>query len=353
MSGGVDSSITAALLKEEGYEVVGVTMQIWPSDQPNVEAEGSCCSLSAVDDARRVADILDIPYYVMNFRDLFAEKVIEPFCNAYVEGRTPNPCIACNRHIKFDGFLKKVKALGADYMATGHYAKIFYDDERARYCLAKAVDDNKDQTYALYGFTQDQLAHTLMPLGNYTKPQIRELAAKLGLKRVANKPDSQEICFVPNNDYKEFLDERGITIKPGPFLDTQGNKIGTHQGIAYYTIGQRKGLGVTFGKPMFVVKIDPKKNAVVLGEHHEVFGEQLITDDNNFILVPDLKEPMAVKAKIRYSAPPADAVISPLSDGQVQVVFDQPQRAITPGQAIVYYKHDLVVGGGTILKQVK
>ena len=351
MSGGVDSSIAAALLKEQGYDLVGVTMQIWPSDQ-KTEVEGSCCSLSAVEDARRVAEFLDIPYYVMNFREMFAEKVIEPFCQEYVQGRTPNPCIACNRHIKFQGFLQKAKALGADYIATGHYAKIFFDDQIGRHCLAKSADDKKDQTYALYNFTQEQLAHTLMPLGDYTKPQIREIAEKLNL-RVANKPDSQEICFVPNDDYKEFLQERKIQVKPGSFIDTKGNILGKHQGIAYYTIGQRKGLGIALGTPMYVVEIDPVSNVVVLGEHDEVFGNCLISTDNNFISIDQLVKPMKVEAKIRYSAPASAAELTPLKDGQVQVTFEKPQRAITPGQAIVFYQGDLVVGGGTILKQIK
>jgi tRNA-specific 2-thiouridylase len=352
MSGGVDSSIAAALLKEQGYEVIGVTMQIWPSDQPHPEVEGSCCSLSAVEDARRVAQLLDIPYYVMNFRELFAEKVIEPFCAEYVQGRTPNPCIACNQFIKFEAFLKKTLALGADYMATGHYAKIFYRQDLGRYCLAKAADDKKDQTYALYGFTQHQLAHTLLPLGDYTKPEIRRLAEKINL-RVADKPDSQEICFVANNDYKEFLKEKGIAVRPGPFLDTKGNRLGSHEGIAFYTIGQRKGLGIALGKPMYVVDIDVEKNAVILGENDEVFGQGLISINNNFIAIADLVETMEVEAKVRYAAKPAKAVISPLTQGQVKVSFESSQRAITPGQAVVFYQGELVVGGGTILKQAR
>lgn len=351
MSGGVDSSIAAALLKEQGYDVTGVTMQIWPSDQPHEEVEGSCCSLSAVEDARRVAQVLDIPYYVMNFRDLFAEKVIKSFCNEYIEGRTPNPCIACNRYIKFEAFLHKAKMLGADYIATGHYARIYYNEELGRYLLARSEDDNKDQTYALYGFTQEQLASTLMPLGEYKKPQIRELAAKLDLQ-VADKPDSQEICFVPNDDYKTFLKEKNVELKPGPFLDTQGRVVGTHEGIANYTIGQRKGLGLALGKPVYVVKIDPEKNAVVVGDNTEVFGSSLISMDNNFILFPQLEKPMEVTAKVRYSAPAASAVIEPTKDGKVLVKFHKPQRAITPGQAVVFYKDNIVVGGGTIEKQI-
>ena len=350
MSGGVDSSVTAYLLKEQGYNVIGVTMQIWPADQED-EKVGGCCSLSAVNDARRVADKLDIPFYVMNFRDLFEIEVIDYFTNEYLQGRTPNPCIACNKKIKFEGFLEKARGLGADYVATGHYARIEYNQEKQRYLLKKAEDDNKDQTYALYNFTQEQLAHTLLPLGDYTKPRIREIATALGL-RVANKPDSQEICFVPNDNYKEFLESRvgKNKFKPGPFLDTKGNVLGTHQGLPNYTIGQRKGLGIALGYPVYVVSLDYEKNAVILGKDEEVYQKNLIAKDNNFIMFDKLEEPLEITAKIRYSAKPAPALLTPLAEGEVQLSFDEPQRAITPGQAVVYYQDDYVVGGGTIIK---
>lgn len=350
MSGGVDSSVTAYLLKEQGYNVIGVTMQIWPADQEDGKV-GGCCSLSAVDDARRVADKLDIPFYVMNFRDLFEIEVIDYFTNEYLQGRTPNPCIACNKKIKFEGFLEKARALGADYVATGHYAKIEFDNERKRYLLKKAEDDNKDQTYALYNFTQEQLTHTLLPLGDYTKPRIREIAAELGL-RVANKPDSQEICFVPNDNYKEFIESRvgKNKFKPGSFLDTEGNVLGTHQGLPNYTIGQRKGLGIALGYPVYVVAFDYKKNAVILGKDDEVYQSNLIANENNFIMFDKLEEPIEVTAKIRYSAKPAKALLTPLNEREVQLSFSEPQRAITPGQAVVYYQDDYVLGGGTIIK---
>lgn len=349
MSGGVDSSLTAALLRDEGYEVIGVTMQIWPSDDPDKELDqGGCCSLSAVDDARRVADTLGIPFYVMNFRELFEQKVIDLFIREYLAGRTPNPCIACNRFIKFEAFLDKALGLGAEYIATGHYARISFDQTRGRWVIGKAEDERKDQTYVLYNMNQEQLSRTLMPLGEYTKDEVRRMAASYDLK-VANKPESQEICFVTDNDYHGFMREKaGGQITPGPFLDVQGNYLGQHQGLAYYTVGQRKGLGITFGEPMYVVSLDPSRNAVILGRNNEVFSKELVAGDNNFILYETLNTPLPVQAKIRYSAKAADAVITPERDGRVKVSFTEPQRAVTPGQAVVYYEGDYVVGGGTI-----
>lgn len=351
MSGGVDSSLTAALLRDQGYEVIGVTMQIWPADDPDKEIDqGGCCSLSAVDDARRVADTLGIPFYVMNFRELFEQKVIDLFVREYLAGRTPNPCIACNRFIKFEAFLDKALGLGAEYIATGHYARISYDRARGRWVIGRAEDERKDQTYVLYNMSQEQLSRTLMPLGEYTKDEVRRMAASYDLK-VANKPESQEICFVTDNDYHRFMNEKaGGQIHPGPFLDTYGNYLGQHRGLAYYTVGQRKGLGITFGEPMYVVALDPSRNAVILGRDDEVFSKELVAADNNFILYESLNAPLPVKAKIRYSARPADAVIRPENQGRVRVSFNEPQRAITPGQAVVYYEGDYVVGGGTIEK---
>lgn len=352
MSGGVDSSVAAYLLKEQGYNVIGVTMQIWSPQQEDTEENvGGCCSLSAVGDARRVADKLDIPYYVMNFRDLFESEVIDYFTSEYLQGRTPNPCIACNKKIKFEGFLTKARALGADYVATGHYAQLYFDANRQRYVLKKAKDRAKDQTYALYNFTQEQMAHTLLPLGGYEKSEIRQIAASIGL-RVANKPDSQEICFVPDNDYKKFIEERvgAEKFKPGPIYDTEGNRVGTHEGLPNYTVGQRKGLGLALGYPVYVVRLDVENNALIVGRDNEVFQKNLIAKDNNFILFDKLTEEMEVEAKIRYSAPPAPGVIKPLENGEVLVEFKEPQRAITPGQAVVFYQDDYVVGGGTIVK---
>ncbi len=349
MSGGVDSSVAAACLLEKGYDVIGVTMQIWPDiDEDRQKSEGGCCSLSAVDDARWVANKLGIPYYVMNFKSVFEKKVIDYFVSEYISGRTPNPCIACNRYVKFEEMLGKAKSMGIDYIATGHYAKIEYDADRKRYLLKKSATAAKDQTYALYTMTQDQLAHTLMPIGEYTKDQVREMAKDIGLA-VASKPDSQEICFVEDNDYGRFIEEKnGTKIRPGNFVDLDGNVLGKHKGIIHYTVGQRKGLGIAFGRPMFVVGIDVSKNQVILGDENQVFRDTLTAFDLNFISIESLDGEMRVNAKIRYSAKEAPAVISPIGEGRVKVLFDTPQRAITPGQSVVFYDGDIVVGGGVI-----
>ncbi len=354
MSGGVDSSVAAAVLLEQGYDVIGVTMQIWPDkSEESRRTEGGCCSLSAVDDARRVANKLGIPYYVLNFKDVFQEKVIDYFTNEYLKGRTPNPCIACNRFVKFGAMLDKAAAMGIDYVATGHYARIECSSELGRYLLRKSVTERKDQTYALYNLTQDQLARTLMPIGHYTKDQVREMAIELGLS-VASKPDSQEICFVEDNDYGKFITENShCEIIPGDFVDTKGNVLGRHKGIVHYTIGQRKGLGIALGRPMFVVDIDVEKNRVVLGDETEVFDQALLADDLNFISIDALDKPIRVKAKIRYSSKEADATVYPETDDTARVVFDSPQRAITPGQSVVFYDGDIVVGGGTIRQSIK
>lgn len=348
MSGGVDSSVTAYLLKKQGYEVIGATMQVWPNDEYFEEKEGTCCSLSAVDDARRVAEKLDIPFYVLNFKEKFKTNVIDYFIDEYINGRTPNPCIMCNKLIKFDAFLKKALEIGADYVATGHYAKI--RKENGRYLLTRATDDRKDQTYALYNLTQFQLEHTLMPCGEYSKPQIREIAKEIGL-RVHNKKDSEEICFIPDNDHGAYIKrEMPNKVKPGNYVDKNGNILGKHKGIVYYTIGQRKGLGIALGTPVFVTDIIPWKNQVVLGSEEDVFKSELIAEDTNFILFDELKEEMKVTVKIRYSAKPADAKIIPLDNNRVKVVFDTKQRAITKGQSVVFYDGDTVIGGGVIEK---
>ncbi|SHE89679.1 tRNA 2-thiouridine(34) synthase MnmA [Clostridium fallax] len=346
MSGGVDSSVAAYLLKEQGYEVIGVTMQIWQEDKEVEEREGGCCSLSAVEDARRVANKLGIPFYVLNFRKSFKEKVIDYFVDEYLNGRTPNPCIACNKYLKFDELLTKAKAIGADYVATGHYAKI--KEENGRYLLERADDDRKDQTYALYNLTQYQLAHTLMPCGEYTKDKIREIAKEIGLA-VHNKKDSEEICFIPDNNHgKYILNCEPKKVKVGNFVDKEGNILGKHKGIVYYTIGQRKGLGLALGRPVFVIDINPITNEVVIGSEEEIFKTDLKAKDVNFISIEKLEKDMEVEAKIRYSAKPAKAIISPLPDGKVKVSFKEKQRAITKGQSVVFYNGNIVVGGGVI-----
>ncbi|AVQ39716.1 MULTISPECIES: tRNA 2-thiouridine(34) synthase MnmA [Clostridium] len=348
MSGGVDSSVAAYLLKEQGYEVIGVTMQIWQDDEEFIEKEGGCCSLSAVADARRVANKIGIPFYVMNFKDAFKRNVIDYFVDEYMEGRTPNPCIACNKFIKFSSFLDKAMDMGIDYVATGHYAII--EKQKDRYIIRKSEDDKKDQTYALYNLTQFQLERTLMPCGQYKKSQIREIAKDIGL-RVHNKKDSEEICFIPDNDHGRYIKNRFPNkVREGNFVDKQGNVLGKHKGIVYYTIGQRKGLGIAFGKPMYVVDINPFKNEVVLGSIEDLLNTELVAKDINYIPFDTLKEPMEVEAKIRYSQIPSKAIITPIDDGRVRVNFHEKQRAITKGQSVVFYKDDLLIGGGIIEK---
>lgn len=346
MSGGVDSSVAAALLRDAGYRVIGATMRLWSySDSENSAHEG-CCSEAAVEDARRVCDKLGIDFYVMNFKDEFREKVVDSFVFEYTRGRTPNPCIQCNKHLKFGSMLKKARAMGIDFIATGHYAKIEKGTD-GKYILKKSDAAKKDQSYVLYNFTQEQLAHTLMPLGGYTKDEVRALAEKYGLT-VANKPDSQEICFVEDGDYAKFItDYAHYSPIPGDILDINGNKLGEHRGLIYYTIGQRKGIGA-YGRPMFVKEIDAKNNTITLGEKGMEFSNELTASDVNFISGVFPKEPFEIQAKVRYQAPPAKAELYPLENGDVKIIFDLPQRAITPGQAVVFYNGDEVLGGGTV-----
>jgi tRNA-specific 2-thiouridylase len=348
MSGGVDSSVAAYLLKEQGYDVVGVTMQIW-QDESNeaVENHGGCCGLSAVDDARRVAAMLDIPYYVMNFKKEFQRDVIDYFVEEYRQGRTPNPCIACNRYVKWESLLTRSLSIGADYIATGHYARI-EQLSNGRYAIRNSVTAKKDQTYALYNLTQEQLSRTLMPIGDYTKDEVRGIAEKIGLV-VAHKPDSMEICFVPDNDYAGFIErETGKTSVPGDFVDVDGNVIGRHKGVIHYTVGQRKGLGIALGKPAFVVAIKPETNQVVIGDDSDVFTDRLYADNLNFMAVEDITEPIHVMAKIRYSHGGAMCTVKKVDEDKIECVFDEPVRAVTPGQAVVLYDGEYVLGGGTI-----
>lgn len=348
MSGGVDSSVAAYLLKEQGYDVIGITLRMSPDNDETIENEGGCCSLSAVEDARRVCDRIGIPFYVLNFKDIFKEKVIDYFIDEYMVGKTPNPCIACNKHIKFDALLRKARGIGAEYVATGHYAKIVEKD--GRYLLIKSDDDKKDQTYALYNFTQDQLEHTLMPCGEYTKDKIREIAKEIGLA-VHNKKDSEEICFIPDNNHGRFiLEAKPGKIKPGNFVDKEGNVLGKHKGIVYYTIGQRKGLGLSLGRPVFVTDIRPKTNEVVIGPEEDIFKTDLLAKDVNFIPFDNLEGELKVTAKVRYSARPAEAVLYHEKNGRVRVSFKDKQRAITKGQSVVFYDGNIVVGGGIIEK---
>ncbi len=349
MSGGVDSSVAAYLLKQQGYDVTGVTIEIWQQEDNQVQEEnGGCCGLSAVEDARQVAWNLGIPHYVMNFRQEFKNHVIDYFIDEYVHGRTPNPCIACNRFVKWESLLDRSLEIGADFIATGHYAQIEKLPD-GRFSLKKSVTEAKDQTYALYNLTQYQLAHTLMPVGQYGKEQIRQIAADIGIP-VAHKPDSQEICFIPDHDYARFIKENSHSrLLEGDFVDTDGNVLGRHKGITHYTVGQRKGLNLSLGHPAFVVEIRPKSNEVVIGKAGDVFSDTLTCDHLNWMSIEGLKgKSMKVQAKIRYSHKGAPCVIEELGPDLVKVRFEEPQRAITPGQAVVFYQEGYVVGGGTI-----
>lgn len=351
MSGGVDSSVAAYLLKEQGYDVIGVTMQIWQDEEVDVQEENAgCCGLSAVDDARRVADALDIPYYVMNFKGEFRDNVIDYFVEEYQKGNTPNPCIACNRYVKWESMLRRSLAIGAKYIATGHYARVV-KLPNGRYTLKKAVGIRKDQTYALYNLTQYQLEHTLMPVGDYSKEEVRKIAEKINV-RIANKPDSQEICFVPDNDYASFIEEyTNKKIPQGNFVDINGKVLGKHKGIINYTVGQRKGLGLSLGKPAFVVEIRPDTNEVVIGDNSDVFDDTLYADNLNFTAIEKLDDKMQVEAKIRYSHRPAPCTIEMVDENTLKCVFEEPQRAITPGQAVVFYDGDMLIGGGNIIRE--
>lgn len=350
MSGGVDSSVAAYLLKEQGYEVIGVTMQIWKEEVKDaVEDNGGCCGFSAVDDARRVAEMLDIPYYVMNFRSEFQKSVINYFVEEYLQGRTPNPCIACNRYVKWESLLKRSMDIGADMIATGHYARIKRLNN-GRYTLRTSATKAKDQTYALYSLTQGQLERTLMPVGEYTKEEVRKIAAKIGLK-VADKADSQEICFIPDHDYGKFIEEAAGERVPGEgdFVLADGTVIGKHKGIIHYTIGQRKGLDLAMGRPVFVKEIRPQSNEVVIGEGEDVFAKQLLCNRINMMAEENLPVEKKLRAKIRYSHHGEGCTVRQMDKDLLFVEFDEPVRAITPGQAVVFYEGDCVYAGGTII----
>lgn len=351
MSGGVDSSVAAWLLKKQGYDVIGVTMQIWQEEEEQVQEEnGGCCGLSAVDDARRVASSLGIPYYVMNFRKEFKEHVIDYFIDEYLHGRTPNPCIACNRYVKWESLLERSRRIGADYIATGHYARI-EKLPNGRFSLRVSETGAKDQTYALYNLTQEQLSSTLMPVGSYTKDEIRKMAKELGLL-VAEKPDSQDICFVPDGDYASFIEETtDAGSRPGNFVLSDGSVVGTHKGIIHYTVGQRKGLGLSLGHPVFVLEIRPDTNEIVVGTGEESLTRKVRARHINFMSVEDLPGKKRVFAKIRYNHKGAWCTAEKTGEDEILCTFDEPQRAVTPGQALVLYDREYVLGGGTIVRE--
>ena len=359
MSGGVDSSTVAAMLRAEGHNVIGLTMQLWNQrrlaghEGMPESVQGRCCSLDDVYDARRVAEHIGIPYYVVNHEERFERDVVRPFVEEYLSGRTPIPCSLCNNHLKFDQLLIVAQQIGAERVATGHYARVAYDDARGRWLLKRPADHSKDQTYFLFGLTQEQLSRTLFPLGEMTKPEVRELARKHGLA-LAEKPDSQEICFVPGGDYKRFIDaylaDQGESLPDtaGELVTTSGEVIGEHSGIHNFAVGQRKGLGVATGSPLYVIQISGADKQVVVGGEENLYSRTLRARRINLIAVDDLREPMRVTVKIRHRHEPAPAVIEKVADDEILATFDEPQRAITPGQAAVFYDGDVVVGGGWI-----
>lgn len=333
MSGGVDSSVSALLLKQQGYDVIGGTMEIYQTER-------------SIEDSRKIAKKLDIPYHIFDFKDIFKEKVVKYFVNEYLAGRTPNPCVVCNKEVKFDALLDEAMKLEAEYIATGHYAKIEKKD--GRYLLKKGRSGSKDQTYFLYRLTQDQLSKILFPIGDMEKDRVREIAKENDLF-VADKEDSQEVCFIEDNDYVGFI-ERSTKkkIPSGKFIDSDGKVLGEHRGVYNYTIGQRKGLGISSKKPLFVVDIDVERNVVVLGDDEDTLGSTLIAKDLNWIQFEKLEKEMKVTAKIRSGAKEVNCTIKPVEDDKVHVVFESPQRAITPGQSVVFYDNEYVVGGGVI-----
>jgi tRNA-uridine 2-sulfurtransferase len=359
MSGGVDSSAVAAMLRAQGHNLIGLTMQLWNQRRLAGHAgmpetvTGRCCSIDDVYDARRVAETLGIPYYVVNHEERFEREVVRPFVEEYLAGRTPIPCSLCNNHLKFDQLLVVARQIGADQIATGHYAQVVFDEEIGRWLLKRPTDRSKDQTYFLFGLTQEQLSRTLFPLGGMTKPEVRELARQHKLV-IAEKPDSQEICFVPGGDYKAFLEaylaEQGSRLKEtaGEMVTTDGKVIGEHAGVHNFTVGQRKGLGVATGSPLYVIQIKNDTRQVVVGKDEELYSTTLRTRRVNLISAAELTEPKRVTVKIRHKHQPAPAMIQSQRPDEVLVTFDEPQRALTPGQAAVFYEGDLVVGGGWI-----
>lgn len=353
MSGGVDSSVAALLLKEQGYNCIGITMKLWDYEfvGGNINHQSGCCSIDSINDARMVCAKINIPHYVLNFSREFQEGVVKDFINEYIAGRTPNPCIQCNIKIKWKILLDKAMTLGADYIATGHYSRLLYNNQTQRFELYRGVDKNKDQSYALWGLSQESLRRTIFPLGNLTKAEVRNIAEQHGLRN-AQKTESMEICFVPDNNYKRFLNQvvDGLEekVSHGDLVTVDGKRVGIHPGFPFYTIGQRRGIGMGFGKPMYVIETIPEKNQVIVGEEQYLFGTELIAKSVNFISIPHARGGIRGLVKIRYKDQGNPATIYSLANQKVRIVFDTPQKAITPGQSAVFYDEDQVLGGGII-----
>ena len=347
LSGGVDSSVAACLLKEKGYEVIGATMRI-RGDKEDPKSHDRCRGAADTEDARRVAEQLGIPFYVFNLEEEFEKEVIQYFCEEYGRGRTPNPCVLCNKKVKFGAFLKKALSLEAFFLSTGHYARSVLDGGTGRYVLKKGTDLRKDQSYVLFSLDQDQLRHSLFPLGEYRKEDVRRKAFEMGL-RVHDKPESQEVCFIQDPSYRSFLSGRlREAIQPGPIIDREGNLLGRHEGTPFYTIGQRRGLRIAKGKPLYVIGIDREKNALIVGPEDEVYGNIFIVERVNWIALQEMRGLMSARVKIRYNHPGSEATLAPVGKGDLQVNFKSPQKAITPGQAAVFYDGETVLGGGWI-----
>jgi len=352
MSGGVDSSVAALLLLRAGYSPVGITMRLWVDPQSEelvADQQQGCCALEAVNDARRVADRLGIPHYTVNLKDLFYDTIVKNFTENYLQGKTPNPCVECNRHLKFSALLEKAEGLGLDYIATGHYVNNRFDPATGRYHLYRGRDRQKDQSYMLYMLGQRELAKTLFPLGDFTKEQVRNLADTEKLP-VAGKAESQEICFIPDNDYHRFLErECPAAVQPGEIYSVEGELLGRHRGIAFYTVGQRKGLGLTAKWPLYVVRIDAAQNRVIVGREEELKSTGLMVNNISFVSGASPQDPQLLAVKIRYRAPAVSAVVHPPEAGTARVIFSEPQKSVAPGQSAVFYDEDEVIGGGIIV----
>jgi len=348
MSGGVDSSVVAALLLEKGFRVIGLTMRLWVDVKTQQIPESNFCDMEAVNDSLKVAETLGIPHYTLNLKDVFKEQVVDYFVEEYLAGRTPNPCVVCNREIKFGVLLRSALEKGAHYLATGHYVRSAWDANYRRYFLKKGLDSQKDQSYTLYSLNQFQLSCSCFPLGELSKDTVRSKAKNMGLD-LTNKPESQEVCFIPDNNYRDFLWRQKGDFISGPIKDTSGKKLGNHQGLPFYTVGQRRGLGLTGKEPFYVIRIDPKENALIVGPKDELYSRKLLAHCLNFMKLPILTEALSVKVRIRYRAPDVPALLHPLDhNGVAKIEFLEPQAAVTPGQSVVFYQGDDLLGGGII-----